>query len=144
MLRIVLFTSLAMLAFAGNSVFCRLALKAGLIDPLSFSLIRLLSGACVLLLPFSSTVVWGAMGILYAVLSGAVTSGLGYVIWYGVLRDLTVTRASIVQLSVPVISVLAGVWWLQEPLSMPVALSCAGVLGGMAIVLADRGRQRAS
>ncbi|MGS0759341.1 EamA family transporter, partial [Roseateles sp. GG27B] len=49
-----------------------------------------------------------ALGLLYAVLSGAVTSGLGYAVWYAVLPQLTRTRAATVQLSVPVLAALAG------------------------------------
>ncbi|MBD3223064.1 EamA family transporter, partial [bacterium] len=47
-------------------------------------------------------------GVLLAVISGAITSGIGYVLWYGALRDLTATRAAVVQLSVPVIAALGG------------------------------------
>lgn len=280
MLRICLLTALAMLAFAGNSILCRLALKGGHIDPFTFTALRLASGACVLaalafarhraasmpalqgswfgavflftyatafslayvgmdvgpgalllfaavqismlaygrfkgerlglmaiaglilglcglgflLLPgstapplgrailmvvagiawgaytlhgrgapspiaatsgnfiratplagaaallFISRQVWDVPGLLIAATSGAVTSGLGYVIWYGVVRELTVTRASIVQLSVPVISVLAGVMWLQETLSLRIILSCLAVLGGIGIVLVAKAR----
>lgn len=278
MLRVFLLTALAMLAFAGNSILCRMALKGGHIDPLSFTVLRLFSGACLLALlawfgtaprarpkgswvgaaalvsyavsfslayvgmdagpgslvlfaavqlsmlgfglskderlgaaavtglglslvglaflllpgssappvgnsllmaiagsswtvytlfgrksdsplaatagnfmlatplavavalPFLATLQWDTPGLVYAVLSGAVTSALGYVIWYRVLPDLTVTRAGIVQLSVPVIAVLAGVWLLQEPLSLRIVLSSLGVLAGMAIVLLARTR----
>jgi len=95
--------------------------------------------AAVVALLFLPALQWNALGVYYAVASGAVMSALGYIIWYGVLRHLSVTQASIVQLSVPVIAVLAAVPLLHEPLTLRVVLSCIGVLGGMAIVLtADR------
>lgn len=277
--RLILLTIFTMLAFAGNSVLCRLALKDGHIDPLSFTLLRLFSGACILAvfavvkapaagtrlqgtwfgalslliyalafslayvgmdagpgalilfaavqftmlvyglfkgermraqavaglvlsilglgllllpgssapplgsatlmalsgiawafyslhgrqassavaatagnfltatplallaaLPFLSTLQWSPIGATYAVLSGAITSGLGYVLWYTVVKQMTVIRASIVQLSVPVISVLAGVWLIDEPLTLRIVVSCLGVLGGVAMVLRAKAR----
>ena len=96
--------------------------------------------ALVLTLPFLATLHWDAVGLGYAILSGAGTSGLGYVIWYRVVRQMTVTRAGIVQLSVPVLSVLAGAWWLHEPLTLRVVLSSVGVLSGVAIVLMAKER----
>jgi drug/metabolite transporter (DMT)-like permease len=49
-LHALLLAALAMLAFAGNSLLCRLALKGGSIDAASFTSLRLLSGALVLAL----------------------------------------------------------------------------------------------
>ena len=46
--RIISLTSLAMVAFAGNSLLCRQALKHTAIDPASFTAIRLISGALIL------------------------------------------------------------------------------------------------
>src|SRR3546814_1113948 len=55
-------------------------------------------------MPFAVTLQWDRWGVLYAVLSGAVASGLGYAVWYGVMKHLQVLKASTVQLTVPVIS----------------------------------------
>ena len=55
-------------------------------------------------------------GAILAVVSGAVTSGLGYVVWYAALRGLTAPRAALVQLLVPVIAVTGGMIVLREPL----------------------------
>src|SRR5438270_207980 len=84
-----LLTALAMAAFAGNSLLARAALApgAGQIDAGSFTAIRLLSGALAL-----------------AVLSGVVTSGLGYAIWYRALPGLSTTQAAAVQLTVPILA----------------------------------------
>jgi len=74
-------------------------------------------------------------GIVLAVMSGAVTSGAGYAIWYRVLKDLTATRASIVQLSVPVIAAIGGVVFVSEPLTLRLSLATIFILGGIALTL---------
>ena len=74
-------------------------------------------------------------GAILAILSGAVTTGLGYAVWYSALRGLTATRAALVQLLVPVITVTGGVVFLREPLSPRVLLSAAIVIGGIALAL---------
>ena len=79
-------------------------------------------------------------GILLALTSGAITSGLGYVLWYTALRNLTATRAAIVQLMVPVLAGAGGVAFLGETLSLRLVLSGIVVLGGIALALT--GRQR--
>ncbi|WP_341907639.1 DMT family transporter [Polaromonas sp. YR568] len=73
-------------------------------------------------------------GLWLAFLSGAVTSGLGYAIWYHALPALKTTQAAVVQLSVPVIAALGGVVLLAESLSLPMVLASAAVLGGIALV----------
>lgn len=75
-------------------------------------------------------------GVVYALLSGAVASGMGYALWYATLPLLTATRAASVQLSVPVITALAGVPLLGEPLSLRLVLASVAVLGGIALVIA--------
>ena len=75
------------------------------------------------------------MGALYAVLSGALTSGMGYALWYAVLPKLTRTRAAAVQLSVPVLASLAGAVFVGEPLTLSLLLTSAAVLGGIAMVV---------
>jgi drug/metabolite transporter (DMT)-like permease len=77
-------------------------------------------------------------GLGYAVLSGAVASGLGYAIWYTALRGLTMTRAATVQLSVPVLAALAGVVFLQEPITLRLVLTSVAILGGIALVVLDK------
>lgn len=76
-----------------------------------------------------------AQGVLYAVLSGAITSGLGYTIWYAVLPNLTRTRAAAVQLSVPVLASLAGALFVNEPITLGLMLTSTAVLGGIALVV---------
>jgi drug/metabolite transporter (DMT)-like permease len=81
-----------------------------------------------------------ANGIALAIASGAMTSGLGYVLWYAALPRLSSLRAATVQLSVPPLAALGGVWWLSEALSMRLVLSSGAILGGIALVLASRAR----
>ena len=70
--------------------------------------------------------------------SGAITSGCGYVLWYAALPGLTATRAATVQLSVPVIAAFGGVILLSEEITLRLVLASAATLGGVAIVLAQR------
>jgi len=72
-------------------------------------------------------------GLLLAILSGTLTSALGYALWYSVLKDLTVTTASISQLSVPVIAAVGGALFVFEPVTLPFAISCTAVLLGVGL-----------
>ncbi|MGE0882013.1 MAG: DMT family transporter [Blastocatellales bacterium] len=72
-------------------------------------------------------------GILLALISGVVTSGLGYVIWYKALRNLTTTQASAAQLVVPVFAALGGVAFLSEPMSLRLIIASILILGGVAL-----------
>ncbi|HEV8690274.1 MAG TPA: DMT family transporter [Ideonella sp.] len=81
-----------------------------------------------------------AAGVGLAVASGAIASGMGYVIWYAALRGLSALRAATVQLSVPVIAAFGGVLFLAESISWRLALASAAILGGIALVLASRAR----
>jgi drug/metabolite transporter (DMT)-like permease len=83
---------------------------------------------------------WDPRGAFFAILSGAVASGLGYAIWYTVLPALRATQAATVQLSVPVIAALGGVLLLGEQLSLRLVLCSVAILGGIALVLHARPR----
>lgn len=77
-------------------------------------------------------------GVGYAVASGALTSGLGYALWYAVLPALKATTAATVQLSVPVIAALGGIAFLGEAVTLRLALASAAILGGIALVVLQR------
>lgn len=79
-----------------------------------------------------------AAGLGYAVASGALTSGLGYTLWYAALRGLPMTSAATVQLSVPVIAAVGGALWLKEPITLHLALTSAAILLGVALVIRAR------
>ncbi|MGH8770045.1 MAG: EamA family transporter [Burkholderiales bacterium] len=66
----------------------------------------------------------------YAILSGALASGVGHAIWYAALRDLSATRAAVVQLSVLVIAALGGVVFVSEPITLRLVIASAAILGG--------------
>ena len=72
-----------------------------------------------------------SFGVLVAVISGAVTSGLGYALWYAVLPALGASRAAVAQLTVPVIAMAGGMLFLSEALTLRFALSSVLVLGGV-------------
>lgn len=78
-------------------------------------------------------------GVVLAVIAGAVTSGLGYALWYRVLPQLPTTVAAISQLSVPVIAVAFGVSFLSEPLTDRLLIAGVLVIGGIALSLIKRG-----
>ncbi len=76
-----------------------------------------------------------AQGVLLALISGAITSGLGYALWYWILPQITAAFAATVQLSAPVIAVIGGVRLLGEPLSLQLVGGAAIVIGGIALAL---------
>jgi drug/metabolite transporter (DMT)-like permease len=88
----------------------------------------------ILLLAGGGTVL-SVYGVFLAVLSGAVTSGMGYALWYRVLPRLLPAVAATVQLSVPVIAILAGAVLLGEAAGLRLVLGSAAVLGGIALVV---------
>lgn len=81
-----------------------------------------------------------AAGVVYAIASGALASGVGYVIWYAALPKLRATTAATVQLSVPLIAALGGIVFLAEPPTLRLGLASVAVLGGIALVIGLRGR----
>ncbi len=81
-----------------------------------------------------------AMGVIYAISSGALASGCGYALWYTVLPRLTATGAATVQLSVPVIAAAGGVLFLAEPVTLRLLVASAAILGGIALVVTGRVR----
>jgi drug/metabolite transporter (DMT)-like permease len=90
-----------------------------------------LNAPLVILLLFIFPVALTNAGLVLAVLSGALTSGLGYVLWYTVLRNLFISTAAIVQLSVPVLSAFGGVFLLGEELSMRLLAASALIFAGI-------------
>jgi drug/metabolite transporter (DMT)-like permease len=80
------------------------------------------------------------LGAAYAVLSGALASGVGYAVWYTALRGMRATTAATVQLSVPVLTALAGLLLLSEPLTLRLVMASIAILGGIALVTRTAGR----
>ena len=77
-------------------------------------------------------------GFALAVVSGAVTSGLGYIIWYKALRGLSVGFAAVTQLAVPILVVAGGAVFLGEELTTRLGIASVVTIGGIAVVLRSR------
>lgn len=88
-----------------------------------------------LILPVFAGGHFSMTGLLLGVLCGAVTSGLGYALWYAVLARIDSGTAAVAQLIVPIIAILAGALLLGEPLSLTLVIATALVLGGIAWAL---------
>ena len=89
-------------------------------------------------LPFLSEIHTSRQGILFAVLSGAIASGIGYSVWYAALRFHTAARAAFLQLSVPAIAAIGGVILLSEKVSMRLVLATILILGGISLAILGR------
>lgn len=128
------------LAGIGWGLYSLAGRKAG--DPLAATAANFLLAAPVclvipLLLPVQlDPVPISPRGVVLACLSGAVTSGLGYALWYAVLPRLQAAVAGLVQLTVPVIAILGGVLLLGEGVTLRLAAAGVVVLGGIAYGLA--------
>jgi drug/metabolite transporter (DMT)-like permease len=85
-------------------------------------------------------------GLVLAALSGGIASGLGYTIWYLALRNLSVTQAAVVQLSVPIIAAVGGLIFAREVITLRLILSAVLILGGILLVVLgkERGSQVAA
>src|SRR5438105_3469579 len=79
-------------------------------------------------------------GIGYAILSGAIASGVGYVIWYSALPGLKAASAATVQLSVPVLAAVGGILFLGESITLRFVLASIAVLGGIGFVVIEKRR----
>ena len=95
------------------------------------------AAACIISVPWIHV---DPAGVSYAIISGAITSGLGYVIWYSALPGLKAASAATVQLSVPVLAATGGILLLGEPLTLRYLLASIAILGGIALVVLERNR----
>jgi drug/metabolite transporter (DMT)-like permease len=93
-------------------------------------------------LPFISQMKLSPNGVIFAVLSGAVASGIGYSVWYAVLKHHTATRAAILQLAVPALAAFGGVVILGEEISLRLLLASALILCGIGLAILGRSPQR--
>ena len=78
------------------------------------------------------------LGIVCAIASGAITSGIGYAIWYSAIRGLKATHAATVQLSVPVLAAAGGIVFLGEDPSTRLVFASVAILGGVALVVIEK------
>ena len=113
------------------------ATKDALADT-AYNFIRTIPFVLVLLLISFSSSHYSIYGILLAVISGSIASGIGYAIWYAALRDLSSTQAAVVQLSVPIIAAIGGVVFVSEELTLRLVISIGLILGGIFLVLISK------
>jgi drug/metabolite transporter (DMT)-like permease len=134
-------TSSALMVIAGISWGFYSLRGRGAKDPLAATtnnFVRALPLAIVVSLIMLSGSHVSTEGVLLALLSGALASGVGYVIWYTALRGLTATRAATVQLAVPVLAAVGGVALLSENISLRLLFSATMILGGVGLTLVGR------
>ncbi len=81
-------------------------------------------------------------GFALAIASGALATGLGYIVWYMAVRSLTAGQAATVQLSMPAVTALGGVIFLAEPLTSRLLVASTAMIGGIALVMIQRARPR--
>lgn len=132
-------TALMAIAGIGWGAYSLAGIRAG--EPLAAnarSFVRALPPALLLCLLTIHSLSATARGVFLGAVAGAVTSGLGYVVWYRALRGLSATQAAIVQLSVPVIAAFGAMVLLHETPSARLAVSTLAVLGGLALVISGR------
>jgi len=135
----------ALMAVAGAAWGAYSLRGRGVPDPLAATASNFLRAAPLALalgLTFAARAHADTAGVLLAIASGALTSGLGYVIWYAALRGLSALQAASVQLSVPVIAAVGGTLWLDEAFTARLTVAVVAILGGIALVLTDRARKR--
>ena len=83
----------------------------------------------------------GAEGVMYAVLSGAGASALGYIVWYSALPELKATTAASVQLSVPLMTAFGGILLLSEPFTLHFLIVSSAIIGGLAMVIFSKSQR---
>jgi len=104
----------------------------------AYNFSRTLPFIILLLIVFLDRIVLSEQGIYLAVLSGAIASGLGYVIWYIAVAGLKNTQAAVVQLFVPILAAGGGVLFAQEPITVRLLIASVFVLGGILAVIFAR------
>jgi drug/metabolite transporter (DMT)-like permease len=116
--------------------------RAGLafdaITPTSGNFVRAVPFAAALSVAMLASIHFDRLGFFYAILSGAITSGLGYVIWYAALPGLKAASAATVQLSVPVLAATGGILLLGEAITLRYVIASIGVLGGIFLVVIEK------
>ena len=113
-------------------------------DPLANTtgnFIRTLPMMAIAAIPFLPQIHLSNRGVILAVLSGAVASGIGYTVWYVALKYHTSTRAAVLQLSVPVIAAVLGVLLLDETTTPRLFIAASLILGGIGLAIIGRQKE---
>lgn len=93
------------------------------------------------LFPFP-TVTFNTQGLLLAVISGSITSAIGYIVWYQVLPNIKIVTASVIQLFVPIIAIILSVIFLNELLSLNLVLSTLLVITGIVLTIFQKNTKK--
>ena len=101
----------------------------------TFNFLRTIPLVIVLLVVTLSSFSLTPYGVGLAIASGAITSGLGYAIWYAALPNLTTTQAAVIQLFVPVIAAFGGSVFANEAITLRLTIAAGLVLGGIMLVI---------
>jgi len=128
-----LLMSLAGVAWAGYTLCGRKATQPLMSTSCNFIYATIIVLIPCLILMNLSSLSW--QGVMLAVASGAIASGVGYTIWYVVLPHISTMRAALVQLSVPVLAAVGGILFIGEAVAVRFMISCALVLGGIALAI---------
>jgi drug/metabolite transporter (DMT)-like permease len=104
----------------------------------AFNFLRTIPLLLVLLIVMLGQPTITSRGVLLAVASGAITSGLGYAVWYAALQHLATTNAAVIQLLVPILAAIGGLSLAGEALSMRLVVSALLVLGGILLVVKSK------
>lgn len=128
---------LMLLAGVGWGVYTLLARQLG--EPVQATTINFARAALLAVMVLAVSLLWqrpllDAQGIMLAISSGALSSGLGYVIWYAAVARISTAMAAVAQLSVPLITALAAVWLLQEALTTRLLVAGVVILLGIGLV----------
>lgn len=101
----------------------------------AFNFLRTIPLIIIIIITSLNTLTYTSEGIILALLSGGVASGIGYTIWYMALRDLSSLQAAVLQLLVPILSAFAGVIFISEIITAHFIISSIMVLGGILLVI---------
>lgn len=113
------------------------------IEPLTdtaFNFLRAVSFTGLLIIVNLSKLSVTLDGALYAIVSGGITSGIGYAIWYIALKKLALTAASVVQLSVPMIAAFGGLIFVGEAITLRLIAAALLILGGIFVTIVGRNK----
>jgi len=111
------------------------------INPLmdtAYNFIRTIPPVTILFIITIQDATYSLEGVLLAVLSGAIASGIGYTMWYVALAGLSATQASVLQLLVPIIAAAGGIIFVSEAISLRLIVSSIMILGGILVVVLGR------
>lgn len=104
----------------------------------AWNFLATLPAALVLLVLYWPSAEWTAQGAILAVLSGALASGLGYVVWYAALRHHSAVSAALVQLSVPLLAAWGGLVFMSEAFTVRLLIAALTILGGLALYFGSK------